>query len=306
MKTAFETPILFLIFNRPDTTQLVFNEIRKQKPKYLFVAADGPRSHKPGEAEKCEDTRAIIQQIDWDCEVKTLFREENLGCGRAVSSSITWFFDNVEEGIILEDDCLPNDSFFKFTSDLLRKYKDDERVFAISGDNFIGQLMPNNESYYFSIYNHVWGWASWKRAWKHYDLGMKSWPSIKKSGHLKTIFENKKQFSYWVNIFDACYAGKIDTWDYQWTFACWSRNGLTILPALNLIRNIGFDERATHTKDENGFSLETLELDFPLRNPNEIKQNLIFDELTWQKNFKPKKLSKRIIDKLASLRALLK
>jgi len=174
MGQEFNTPILFLVFNRPNTTQRVFNVIRQVKPKQLFVAADGPRRDKGADEEKCEATREIVKQIDWDCEVKTLFREENLGCGKAVSSAITWFFENVEEGIILEDDCLPNLDFFGYCEELLDRYRDNREVMFIGGDNFQKGKKWGDASYYFSAYNHVWGWATWKRTWDIYDFKLDS------------------------------------------------------------------------------------------------------------------------------------
>jgi hypothetical protein len=175
------TPVLFLIFNRPNTTEQVFEAIAKAKPRCLFVAADGPRTDKEGEAEKCQAVRDIIKRVDWDCEVKTLFREQNLGCKEAVSSAITWFFEQVEEGIILEDDCLPSDSFFSFCAELLEKYRDDKRIMMISGDNFQDGIQRGDASYYFSSVPWIWGWATWRRAWRLYDREMQTFPSFVKA-----------------------------------------------------------------------------------------------------------------------------
>ena len=201
--SLFDTPILFIIFNRPDTTQVVFNRIKEIKPKYLFIAADGPRLNVSDEVEKCEETREIINQIDWDCELKTLFRDRNLGCGMGVSSAITWFFDYVEQGIILEDDCLPDLTFFEFTALMLEKYKDNNKIKMISGTNYFFNKVKSKESYYFSKCFFIWGWATWKRAWSEFDFDMKSWPKNKKKHFLQTIFENKKIYNYW-NIMFFC------------------------------------------------------------------------------------------------------
>ena len=168
----FQTPILFLIFNRPDTTKRVFESIRSIKPAKLYIAADGDRKDKVGEDLLCKDTRSIIDLIDWECEIKTLFRPENLGCKIAVSSAIDWFFENEEQGIILEDDCLPNESFYIYCETLLNYYAFNERIMHISGNNFQDGMMRGNGSYYFSNYNHIWGWASWKRAWKAYNVDL--------------------------------------------------------------------------------------------------------------------------------------
>lgn len=244
---SFTTPIGFLIFNRPDLTEIVFQAIAEIKPKQLFVIADGPRF--PEEEEKCEQTRAIIKKVDWDCEVLTNFSDKNLGCGRRESSGFDWVFSQVEEAIFLEDDTLPSPSFFSFCQTLLEHYRHDERVMHISGDNSLNQDRTN-DSYYFSKYMHGWGWASWKRAWKHYDYSMKTWPTFKESGLLKLVCENKSEQKYWQKIFDQMYADPkvIDTWDYQWIYACWSQGGLAITPNKNLISNLGFNRPdAAHT-----------------------------------------------------------
>ncbi len=244
----FKTPILFLIFNRPEVTHKVFEEIKKQKPKFLFVAADGPRSNFQEDIEKCKICREIVlSNIDWDCEVKTLFRNYNLGCGRGVSQAISWFFENVEQGIILEDDCLPHPDFFSYCENLLNKYKDNENVYAISGNNFQNGIQRGNASYYFSNYVFVWGWASWRRAWKNYDFQMNELGAFKENNIINKI-DNRKVFrNYWFSIFEKTSKKEIDTWDYQWLFTIWRNRGLSIVPNVNLISNIGFGEDATHT-----------------------------------------------------------
>jgi hypothetical protein len=246
---SFDVPVLFIVFNRPDTTAKVFQRIREVQPIKLFIAADGPRIGKDGEKEKCEAVRKLILEgIDWPCEVKTLFRDQNLGCGLAVSGAITWFFENVEEGIILEDDTLPDISFFPFCKTLLEKYRYDEKVKMISGNNFQRGKWRGDGSYYFSAYNHIWGWASWRRAWKYYDFTLSSVTQDEIKRKLKYYFKKKSICKYWVDIFSIMKKGEIDTWDYQWTFFIWSSYGVAILPNLNLVTNIGFGENATHTK----------------------------------------------------------
>jgi hypothetical protein len=238
----FETPILFLIFNRPDTTKVVFERIKEIKPKYLFVAADGPRDIS-GEKEKCEQTRSIVLDgIDWECEVKTLFRIENLGCGVAPAEAITWFFNEVEQGIILEDDCLPDLSFFNFCETLLDHYKKDASVMHISGNNFQLGSKIGDGSYYFSNIPHSWGWATWRRVWKHFDWELEGLEEIIKS--------NKKLDPYWIETFQMVKKNKQkDIWDFQYTYILFKYSGKAILPNINLVRNIGFNENATHTKD---------------------------------------------------------
>jgi hypothetical protein len=242
---SLKTPILFLIFNRPDTTQQVFDEIRKAKPKQLFVAADGARPHK-NEQDLCERTRQIVSQIDWDCEVKTLFREQNLGCKMAVSSALDWFFSQVEEGIILEDDILPQPYFFDFCTELLEKYRSNPNVMHISGVNLQLGIERGNQQYYFSEYPLIWGWASWKRAWVSYDRDLQD-TEQKINETLSKSFVRKGDLKFFQTIMTKVKANLINTWDYQWLYANIRKEGVTIVPQYSLIKNIGFDERATHT-----------------------------------------------------------
>ncbi|HSA06015.1 MAG TPA: hypothetical protein P5556_02425 [Candidatus Gastranaerophilales bacterium] len=244
-----KTPILFLIFNRPEETKRVFEEIKKQKPQRLYVAADGARAHKQGEAELCAQTRAVINNIDWDCEVKTLFREENLGCKKAVSEGINWFFDNVEEGIILEDDCLPSNSFFRFCEENLEKYRHDNRIMHISGENPL-DMEFGDASYYFSKIPHIWGWASWRRAWALYDAEFQNFDYFIENNIIQNIFEQKEAQKYWNKILMRVKNGEINTWDYQWTYNLFVNNGLSIVPNKNMVSNIGFGHaEAAHTSE---------------------------------------------------------
>lgn len=245
----YSTPILFILFNRVDTTKIVFNEIIKIKPQKLFIAADGPRKEKTGEAENCAKIREwVINNIDWECEVHTLFREENLGCKMAVSSAISWFFDHVEAGIILEDDCLPSPDFFHFCSELLIKYENDLRVNFISGT-----CLPNSAkhimdaSYYFSKFSIIWGWATWRRVWKQYDVQIREWKALKNSNWLLNVFYGNQYYAnYFKGMFDIIENG-FDTWDFQLFFLNMRCNALNIHPTKNLISNIGFNSEATHT-----------------------------------------------------------
>lgn len=273
MNKQVNAPILFLIFNRPDTTQRVFNAIRQVKPKQLFVAADGPRCDKVGDEEKCEASRKIVKQIDWDCEVKTLFRNENLGCGKAVSSAITWFFENVEEGIILEDDCLPNLDFFSYCEEMLGYYRNNKEVMFIGGDNFQKDKKWGGASYYFSAYNHVWGWATWKRVWNIYDFKLDSIKDSDIDNILNYYFYSVCQIKYWKNIFKRMKGNNpIDTWDYQLTFSIWKNKGISIIPNVNLVTNIGFDDVATHTvnKEDKTANISS-SIILPITHAKEIK-----------------------------------
>lgn len=247
---SLSTPVGFLIFNRPDLTEQVFAAIAQAKPKRLFVIADGPRF--PEEVEKCQQARSVIQKIDWDCELDTNFSDTNLGCGRREASGFDWVFSQVEEAIFLEDDTLPASSFFHFCEAMLECYRDDERIMHINGDNSVNQNRTS-DSYYFSKYIHGWGWASWRRAWQHYDYNMKTWPDFKAAGLLKYLCEDPYEEKYWTDIFDQMYEDPqvIDTWDYQWIYTCWSQSGLAIAPNQNLISNLGFSrEDAAHTRGE--------------------------------------------------------
>lgn len=240
------TAVLFLVFNRPDTTRQVFEAIRQARPPRLYVAADGPRPNRPGEAERCAEVRRIATNVDWPCEVKTLFRDENLGCKRAVSGGITWFFENEEQGIILEDDCLPHPDFFPFCEELLQRYANDERVWTITGCNFQDGHRRGDASYYFSKYNHVWGWASWRRAWRHYQGDIPFWPAWRLSKEWTAWMPDKVERRYWDKVFDVVARDGIDTWDYPWTACVWYHRGLTATPNVNLISNIGFGVDGTH------------------------------------------------------------
>lgn len=248
----FDTPILFLVFNRPDTTRQVFERIRQIRPSQLFVAADGPRQGKEGEQEKTDEVRRLILNgIDWDCDVKTLFREQNLGCGKAVSEGITWFFEHVEQGIILEDDTLPDLSFFSFCEELLTRYQDNEQIMLITGSNFQGSKNWGKGSYFFSNYVNMWGWASWRRAWQHYDFDLETFETFEQASGLEKLLQTSIEVTYWRNIFQSFRTqNRIDTWDYQWIFSVWNRGGLTITPNQNLITNLGFGVDATHTSGE--------------------------------------------------------
>jgi hypothetical protein len=243
----FDTPILFLIFNRPDPTKLVFEEIRKLKPKSLYIAADGPREGNSNDIAKCAQTRKLVETIDWNCEVKRLYRDENLGCGKAISSAITWFFDIVEMGIILEDDCLPHPHFFAFCETMLKKYKDIDSIKFIGGTNY--QIYSNKLqcSYYFSSYSHVWGWATWRRVWKEYDFSLKNITYKKFKNVLNNYSDNRSYKRYWKFIYKKIKHKLIDTWDFQLSISILYNNGLSIIPNNNLIKNLGFSNDATHT-----------------------------------------------------------
>ena len=281
------TPVAFLIFNRPDTTARVFEAIRQAKPPQLLVVADGPRPDRADDIEKCKAARAIIEGVDWDCEVLTNYSDLNLGCKNRVSSGLDWVFDTVEQAIILEDDCLPHPSFFRFCQELLDYYRDDKRIMAISGDNFQFGRKRTEYSYYFSCYNHIWGWASWRRAWQYYDVKMRLWQEIRDGNWLESILGESQSVKYWTKILQTYYDHKIDTWDYPWTFACWIQNGLTILPNVNLVSNIGFREDATHTIGSKSrvANLPVKEMNFPLKHPPFLMRHVEADDFTQRNDY---------------------
>jgi hypothetical protein len=252
-------PVLFLIFNRPDLTEKVFASIREAKPTQLFLAADGPRKNNPGDEALCAEARQVVlQNIDWECDLKTLFRDENLGCKLAVSSAITWFFENVEEGIILEDDTLPSESFFTFCSDLLQHYRTDERVSFIGGT-----CIPNSgdhveASYYFSKFSIIWGWATWRRVWQNYDVKITDWETLSNTNWLRNVFYGNEYFAGgFKEMFDRINSG-YDTWDFQLFFLNLKNNSLNVHPSKNMIKNIGFDKRGTHTRSPTAYSNQTV------------------------------------------------
>jgi acetyltransferase-like isoleucine patch superfamily enzyme len=301
-----KTPILFLIFNRPDTTQTVFNEIKKQRPKYLFVAADGPRLDKEGECEKCQQTRDIVKQIDWDCELKTLFRDTNLGCGKAVSSAIFWFFDQVEEGIILEDDCVPHHSFFRYCEEMLEKYRNDERIGTVSGANFWGGFDGRDISYSYSKHPSIWGWASWRRCCvkfkEMYSRVEQRDPSLYKIKW--NVSDNKKRCNAFWNNAKRILNG-LDTWDYQWCLTMYANNYLVIRPKVNLVANIGFGSDATHTTGSAPQECQAAyEMYFPLQHPLEIAHDMVVDKVleeVWLPTSKIAQLAKRMHNKIKRL-----
>lgn len=291
-----KTAVLFLVFNRLDTTKQVFEAIRKAKPPRFYVASDGARKMREDEVEKVVAVREfILSNIDWECEVKTLLREENLGCKYAVSGAIDWFFANEEMGIILEDDCLPSQSFFWFCDELLEKYRDDMRIGMISGDNFQNGIKRGDADYYFSIYNHIWGWASWANRWKNYDASLSGFKNV---NFIDNVIKENNINKYWKNVFDQMKQQKIDTWDYQWTFTLWSQNQFTVLPNVNLISNVGFGADATHTTSESEFS-KLISYELILKNhPLQVEINKDADKFTSKLMFMKKTIFERIIHKI--------
>ena len=287
----------------------MFAEISKARPPKLLVIADGPRADRAGEAEKCAATRAVVEQVDWDCEVLTNYSEVNLGCGLRPASGIGWVFQNVEEAIILEDDCLPHQTFFRFCDELLDRYRDDERVMMISGNNFQEGKKRTSHSYYFSRYPHSWGWATWRRAWKLHDFRMNHYKEIAHKGYLKHHYKTIVEHDFFNYIFEKMYEGDDRTnrktiWDYQWQFACTINSGLIVVPNRNLVRNLGFGTDGTNTLNPNGvgYNLPSEEMGFPLKHPEFVmvdkeRDYRIFRKLNSTPSSRIKAKVKRVIPK---------
>jgi hypothetical protein len=293
------TPVAFIIFNRPDTTERVFAEIARARPPKLFVVGDGPRANREGEAAKVAATRAIINRVDWPCEVLTNFSEANLGCKVRVSSGLDWVFEQVPEAIILEDDCLPHPTFFRFCQELLERYRDDQRIGMISGDNFQFGHTINDDSYYFSNINHIWGWASWRNRWQHdYDVDLKLWPKMRDEKRFYDWFSSKAEQDNFAGSLEKVYQGEIDTWDYQWQFASRINGRIAVMPNVNLISNIGFGVEATHTTEQSEFSnLPAKQINFPLKHPSAIFGSVTLDNKFNQRGAKkyfPQRLKSKI------------
>ena len=285
-----KTPVLFIIFNRLDIAKQVFASIRDYQPVQIYIAADGPRLEKEGEKGKCNDVREwVLLHIDWECDVKTLFRSENLGCGKGPASAITWFFEHEDEGIILEDDCVPHTDFFIFCEQLLEYYRSDKRISILSGCNFdTKKQFSTRDSYYYSVFPYTWGWATWKRNWNEYDYTLSRWKAMKQKDLLAYIFKEKKYNLAWKSLFDKLSNDEPkDIWDYQFFFQCFRRKQVSIVPSVNLISNIGFGKIATHTTSEDSerANLELESMSFPLVHPMELKRNIAYDVFLQELNY---------------------
>lgn len=282
-----QTPVLLILFNRPDTTARVLERIREARPKRLFVAADGPRENHPGEAEACTEARRIVDEgIDWPCQVDRRYQDRNLGCRQAVAGAITWFFAHVEEGIILEDDCLPDPTFFPFCTELLDRYRKDRRVVCVTGNNHQRGQRRGEASYYFSVFNHCWGWASWRRAWALYDADFSQLDEATIDQALEATFCEPWVRDSFRSYFVSVKSGEVDTWDYLWTLCAWANSGLTATPNGNLVSNIGFDERATHTTQLSSMAnLPTEPMELPLMHPRFVLRDAEADHFAVHKCF---------------------
>jgi hypothetical protein len=284
MNNFFDLPVLMIVFNRPDTALQVLDSIRKVKPSRLYIAADGPRPNDDQDIRECNSTRALLlKSIDWDCKVQTLFHNENLGSGVAPARAISWFFEHEEMGIILEDDCVPNESFYHYCRELLDFYKDDERVMHISGFNDQDNIKRGEASYYFSYFPCGWGWATWRRAWKHHNLKPQDIDQEFRNILVeKSFYKNEKAAESWLKLL---FYNLQNAWDYQWDYAIWKNNGLCITPNTSLVQNIGFDERATHTKFMEGYSDMKLGTIDEIVHPSGYEPNKEADKYTIAKRY---------------------
>jgi hypothetical protein len=282
------SPVALLVFNRPAETERVFAAIREARPTRLFIVADGPRANRSDDISRCAEVRRIVENVNWPCEVLHNYSDTNLGCRDRVSSGIDWVFGQVEDAIILEDDCLPDPSFFSFSQEMLDKYRNDNRIASIGGSNYQFGSLNISHSYYFSIYNHIWGWASWKRAWKDYDVHMLKWPTVRDTDWLASVFHKKIDAFFWKANFEKVFVNELDTWDLQWTFANWFNNRLSIIPRVNLVSNIGFGSDATHTKNCKCqiANMRKESMDFPIIHPDDVLRNSIADAFTQENLFR--------------------
>ncbi len=273
-------PVVLLVFNRPQHTRRMLEQVRRARPATLLVVADGPRADAPGDESACAEVRRLtLELVDWDAQVLTNFSSENLGLRRRVASGLSWAFEQVDRAIVLEDDCVPHPSFFRFCSELLEHYAGDTRVGAITGDNFQAQPFSCAHSYYFSKYNHCWGWASWRRAWRFFDESVALWPELKARGWLAGLFPNEGQARYWADKLDGVHQRRVNSWAFGWMFACWSQNMLTATPKVNLVSNIGFGGDSTHCLDPGSpmANLPAAGIDFPLTHPPTCVTNYLAD-----------------------------
>lgn len=284
--SGLDVPVLLIVHRRPAETRRVFDAIARARPRRLFIAADGPRS--PADQEACALTRAAVQRVDWDCDVAYDFCQKNVGLNARVVSALDWTFASVESAVVLEDDCLPHERFFTFCSSMLERYRDDSRIVHVSGECYRDKR-DGDRSYFFSKYPLAWGWATWRRAWSLFDADITTWPRFRGQPEASVLFDTSDERRYWMTTFEQVYrqaqARRRTSWDYPWYFACMT-NGLSIHPAVNLVSNIGYGPRASHTHGASDLSnrrLESLEED--LRHPERVVRDRQADMDTFDRRF---------------------
>lgn len=283
-------PVLFIAFNREGPARKVMEAIREARPPRLYFACDGARNE--GERERCEKVRALTSMVDWDCQLFTRFSEVNLGVMRGESTAMDWFFGQEEEGIILEDDTCPNRSFFRYCQVLLERYRHDDRVWCIMGNNLMTEWKEKgSDSYYYSAhgYGAYWGWAGWRRVWRKYDVEMKDWPECRDRNLLNGHFLSKAEMAEAHKLFEGQYTGAIRSWDYQMDFARILNRGVTCIPNVNLVRNIGFGADGTHTVSENDRrnKRDSSEMAFPLSHPRHMLVDVERDMAYFERYIQP-------------------
>ncbi len=291
---AEKSPILFLTYNRPDETRAVFEKIREWQPKKLYIASDGAKTEVEGDRENVRMVREYVtNSVDWDCRVETLFRDKSFGCKRAVTEAIDWFFGFEEEGMILEDDCIPHLDFFRFCEEMLARYREQPNVMMISGHNKEGEWNVYGSDYFFSNLGGIWGWASWRDAWALNDPEMKRLDAALESGYLRSLL-GEKTGRIREEQFNRVRNNKIDTWDYQWGFSRHLYGGLSVVPSVNLVRNIGFGMTATHTRKTIKNSVKVYPLNFPLKENNFIFADRLYDDRFFKKKLNIGRILKMI------------
>ena len=284
-----EVPVALIFFNRPEETRQVFSVIREARPAHLFLIADGPRADVPGEAELVTGLREeLVRSVDWPCKLETVFSETNLGCGLRPATGIDHVFSQCDRAIILEDDCVPHPDFFRWCGELLARYAEHPEVMVVSGQRYLGVSPSSEGDYFFSRYPYTWGWATWRRAWQHFDLFMKSWDQPEKKQDFANRFaDDLRMAKVWSRRFDWAVNFRDPTiWDFQWFYACMIRGGLSVSPTRNLVKNIGYGPAATHTFTSKEFpSAPTEALRFPLRHPKRIERDVEADRQIAQRYF---------------------
>lgn len=297
-----DIPVLIIVFNRSWNAEKVAGALKQIRPRRLFLAADGPRPDRPEEEKLCRDAReAVLNAVTWECQVQTRFQESNLGCGRHMTAAIDWFFEEVEEGVILEDDCIPSPEFFRFSAELLERYRNDDKVMMLSGTALVRTLDESPYDYDFTAFPCCWGWATWRRAWQLMNYQMPDFPAYRRSGAIKDSFPKRKHQKRLLELFDKVYthAPGFDTWDFQWLYACVKNHGLCILPSKNLVSNIGWD--ASHARIDDVMELPFENLGATLRHPAAIKRNTELEEIFFERIYAKKPFLVRAFCKLIKI-----
>jgi hypothetical protein len=281
----FKQSVVVIIYNRPDHTRRLFEQIERVKPHRIFIIADGPKYNNSHDKKKCEECREIFNQVDWTEDIHKNFAASNMGLKARVSSGLDWVFTYTDQAIILEDDCIPSEDFFSYCSLALEEFKSNDEVSVITGDNFQNGIVRGDGSYYFSKYNHCWGWATWKRAWKLYDGNIEFWPDWKLSEDWSSMFQSNQEKKYWTEIFEKVYRGELNSWAYPWTASVWKNGGLTVTPNVNLVENIGFDDQATNTFSKRKKILSRAGKLKAFKPPSSIELNTIADDYVFRNHF---------------------